>query len=170
MSGISPYLYQNTLVFFKNKSRRKFTPQEDENLKILIEKMGSHNWDKISQFMPGRSAKQCRDRFCNYLSIAHTNEPWDEEEDEVLLRLLSLIGPKWSTISKYIPKRSGNDVKNRWHKHLVKTHSYMLNNICNVLSDTKNDKKMPTIKLEQNNLENNCNGLLDKYAISSLLM
>ena len=132
--------------------------------------MGSHNWDKISQFMPGRSAKQCRDRFCNYLSTNHTNEPWNEEEDEILLRFLSLIGPKWSIISKYIPKRSGNDVKNRWHKHLIKTHSYIMNNISNVHSNTMNEKKMPTIKIEQNNFENNCNGLFDKYAISSLLI
>jgi hypothetical protein len=32
----------------------------------------------------------------------------------------AVIGPKWVEISKYLVGRSGNDVKNRWHKHLAK--------------------------------------------------
>lgn len=104
------------------KCRRKFTPQEDETLKCLIAQFGSNNWVKIAKFMPGRNAKQCRDRFCNYLSVFHRKDPWEPEEDEILLSLLSIIGSKWVEISRHIPGRSGNDVKNRWYKHLCKTH------------------------------------------------
>lgn len=30
------------------------------------------------------------------------------------------IGPKWSKMASQLPGRSSNDIKNRWHKHLLR--------------------------------------------------
>lgn len=140
--------------------RRRFTESEDILILHLIKKIGIHNWNTIAKFLPGRTGKQCRDRFYNYLKEPHTFLPWTKEEDDMLLRLLKIVGPKWAAISKYIPKRSGNDLKNRWHKHLSKEHSNILN---------QNDANSTT-DLSQEKSEYHLDESLEKYSISSLLI
>ena len=100
--------------------RRKFTPQEDIALKYLIEELGTNNWQLIAKRMPNRNAKQCRDRYNNYLMEDHRSGPWTEMEDGVIWMKYNELGPKWVEISRFIPGRSGNDVKNRWYKHLAR--------------------------------------------------
>ena len=142
--------------------RRKFTPQEDETLKLLIYKSGSFNWKRISEFMPGRSAKQCRDRYFNYLSEEITSDPWRKEEDEILLTYLSYIGTKWVEIARHLPGRSGNNVKNRWYKHLSKIYSYSPGKIIRL-------PNYYTKKKSKNN-EKNCECVNQEYSIQSLLV
>lgn len=158
VSFFAPHQNVNT-----TKQRRKFTPLEDETLKRLVFEFGSYNWAKISDLMPGRSAKQCRDRYCNYLSAPHSNYPWTPEEDEVLLSLLPLVGPKWVEISRHIPGRSGNNTKNRWYKHLCKFYS-LNKGVLNRKIDTN-------LQIEQTN--NSEPEVIDKiheqYKISALI-
>jgi hypothetical protein len=45
-------------------------------------------------------------------------EPWTSEEDAIVIQQFHRIGPKWVEIGKMLSGRSGNNVKNRWHKHL----------------------------------------------------
>jgi hypothetical protein len=70
--------------------------------------------------MPTRSARQCRDRYKNYLIDDLVTEAWAPQEDAVIVEKFHEIGPKWVEISKFLNGRSGNHVKNRWHKHLSK--------------------------------------------------
>lgn len=100
--------------------RKKFTAEEDAMLKLLIDELGSNNWQEIAKLMPNRNAKQCRDRYNNYLIETHRSGPWDIAEDSIIIQKYREIGPKWVEIALYIPGRSGNDVKNRWYKHLLK--------------------------------------------------
>ena len=46
--------------------RRKFTPGEDERLRNIVLRNGPKKWQKIALEMPGRTARQCRDRYQNY--------------------------------------------------------------------------------------------------------
>ena len=100
--------------------RIRFTPEEDERLKELVKDVENNRWEKIAQKMPGRTARQCRDRYNNYLFKEISNEPWTEQEDTVILRMYKEIGPKWTQIAQHLQGRSGNNVKNRWYKHLKK--------------------------------------------------
>ena len=187
------YHYINEKINLKQQTRRKkFTQQEDEMLRYLTKQFGTLNWNKISQFMPSRNAKQCRDRYCNYLQEVTKDEPWTKEEDEVILNLLSIFGLKWVEISHYIPGRSGINVKNRWYKHLKKHFFYIKpdqsfkdTDISNKqeyependrLYDIKNEL---TEKIEINHLnaknyqtndEMNTDQTYQKYSISSLLI
>lgn len=100
--------------------RRKFTPKEDIQLKKLIEIYGPKKWDKIAQSMPGRTGRQCRDRFANYLDPSLVNGPWTEQEDILLEQKVYELGQHWNAIAKFFNGRSTNNIKNRWHTYICK--------------------------------------------------
>lgn len=151
--------------------RIKFTPRENAMLKYLIDTFGTRDWVLIASMMPGRSPKQCRDRFCNYLSEERQIGPWTTEEDELLLSLLKKIGPKWVEISKQIPQRSENDAKNRWYKHLKKNNYELNKQICLKNSNNKKEEKEKDNenesiqKIERKNMD-----FLKEYSIEALLI
>jgi hypothetical protein len=101
--------------------RRKFTPEEDLHLRSLVEQLGTKHWEEISRYLPDRSARQCRNRYKNYLLDSLITNPWTPEEDAIVIAKFHQIGPKWVEIGKLLSGRSGNNVKNRWYKHLCKT-------------------------------------------------
>ena len=104
-------------------ARSKFTQEEDKLLKDLVEKYGEKSWEKISRHIPNRTGRQCRDRYCNYLQPGLSSSNWTQEEDQLIIDLYDTIGNHWVEIAKYLKGRSGNNVKNRWHKYLSKHHT-----------------------------------------------
>jgi hypothetical protein len=123
-------------------SRRKFSHQEDRKLQIIVQSLGSKNWEAIAKYMSPRTARQCRDRFQNYLIDSLVTNPWTPEEDAFVIEQVRLVGPKWVEIGKVLSVRSGNDVKNRWHKHLSKLAG---------LTTTESPGTVPENILEQQN-------------------
>lgn len=85
------------------------------------------SWEEIAKKLPGQTPKQCHDRYANYLRDGLKSEPWTQEEDEMLIEMHKEIGPKWVKMMKRLPGRSGNDIKNRWHKHLIKKEKLISN-------------------------------------------
>lgn len=100
--------------------RRKFTEEEDKKLLSLVNELGTKCWELISKQMPGRCGRQCRDRYSNYLQNGIIKKEWTPEEDALLIKYYHMLGPHWVEIAKLLEGRSGNNVKNRWHKYLSK--------------------------------------------------
>jgi hypothetical protein len=88
---------------------------------MLVGQLGTARWERIASEMPLRTAKQCRDRYVNYLADNLCDDEWTAAEDAVIFQKMREIGPKWATIARFLHGRSENAVKNRWHKHLAKT-------------------------------------------------
>ena len=103
--------------------RKRFTEEEDNLLKHVIQELHIHNWSEVSRYLPGRTARQCRDRYNSYLFKEISNKPWTEEEDAIILSQYPIYGTHWVKISKFLVGRSGNNVKNRWYKYLSKRYS-----------------------------------------------
>ncbi|CAB1119571.1 MYB [Ectocarpus sp. CCAP 1310/34] len=91
-----------------------WTKDEDDRLNDLVKIFGV-KWSQISDHMPGRVGKQCRERYLNHLDPSLRHGPWTEEEERLLLSLHARLNNQWAEIARQIPGRSDNDVKNRWN-------------------------------------------------------
>jgi hypothetical protein len=91
-----------------------FEPWEDLRLTELVKTHGTTNWQIIAMRLPGRSPRQCRERWSNYVNPNLSKHEWTETEDEILLTTYRDIGPKWFVIANFLPGRSRNSTKNRY--------------------------------------------------------
>jgi hypothetical protein len=94
--------------------KSKWSQEEDELLRQFVDIHGLGNWSVISQSVPGRNGKQCRERWMNQLCPALNKENWTPQEDAVLIQQQRVFGNVWSQIAQFLPGRSPNSVKNRW--------------------------------------------------------
>lgn len=95
--------------------KSKWSTEEDTKLRNAVEKFGTESWIRICSFVPGRTGKQCRERWIGQLAPDVTKKHWSKEEDSELIRSHSLNGNKWTTIALSLPGRSAISVKNRWN-------------------------------------------------------
>ena len=100
----------------KSKQIKMFwSTEEDIQLKQIIEFNGVDKWTKVATKMPGRTAKQCRERWHSHLNNKIRKGDWQKEEDEIILKLQAKFGNHWASISELLDGRSDNDVKNRFY-------------------------------------------------------
>lgn len=93
--------------------RGSWQPEEDEMIVEL--RSEGLKWYEIAERLPGRIGEHVRERYVNYLDPCLKRSPWTAEEDQILFREQRRVGNKWTEISRFIPGRSENSVKNRWH-------------------------------------------------------
>lgn len=98
------------------RCKRKFTEDEDRQIIELVNSMPRPDWRRVADALVTRSARQCRERWRSYLQPDLTAGPWTPDEDEMLKREHSNLGPKWAAIALFLPGRSEIQVKNRWLK------------------------------------------------------
>lgn len=94
--------------------KSKFSEQEDASLKELVNIYGENNWEEVSAHLPGRNVRQVKERWMNYLSPALNNNPFTEDEDNLLLAKYDELGPKWVKMTCYFTGRTDIALKNRW--------------------------------------------------------
>lgn len=102
------------LIVQQKRKRKVFTKEEDEKIKELTAIHGTKQWNLIAGFIKGRTAKQIRDRYFNYLFPGFFSGEWSNEEDELLIELYNKYGPRWTVLQKSFQNRSANTIKNRW--------------------------------------------------------
>lgn len=95
-----------------------WTIEEDRKLLEWVKINGPTKWTSCSDFISGRSGKQCRERWYNTLNPNVKKGGWTPEEDFLIFKFFSEFGSKWSLIASKFPGRTENSVKNRFYSTL----------------------------------------------------
>jgi hypothetical protein len=98
-----------------HRQRTKFTPEQDEQIAILADQGTA--WQCIALQIPGKSARQCRERYLHYLRPAIYKGGWTADEDAMLDKLHQELGNSWAEIARFLPGRTNIGTKNRWNAH-----------------------------------------------------
>lgn len=136
------------------RTKVSFTAQEDQLINYFVNLIGTKKWTFIAKHVEGRTAKQCRDRYMNYLKPGLSNIEWTQDEDDFLFDLYSKYGPKWSTINKYFQNRNQTSLKNRFR--FLQRYYYDTDQ-----RNANNYKKKPE-GLLKNDSNENYNGSIDE--------
>ncbi|KAJ9075388.1 hypothetical protein DSO57_1036614 [Entomophthora muscae] len=89
-----------------------WTTEEDAKLTALVGELGAEKWVAIANRLGTRTGKQCRERWHNHLDPRINKAPFTPEEEQLIFQLHSQMGSKWAEMSKHLPGRSDNSIKN----------------------------------------------------------
>ncbi|KAK1422982.1 hypothetical protein QVD17_18274 [Tagetes erecta] len=96
-----------------------WTKEEDDRLIAYIRAHGEGCWRSLPKAAGLlRCGKSCRLRWINYLRPDLKRGNFSDEEDELIIKLHSLLGNKWSLIAGRLPGRTDNEIKNYWNTHI----------------------------------------------------
>eukprot|EP00960_Hanusia_phi_P041562 755055-Hanusia_phi.AAC.1 len=76
----------------KNGHKAPWTPEEDEEVRKLVDKHGDKSWVLVASFLPNRTGKQIRERWHNQLDPNIMKGPWTEEEDMLIMEAQKIHG------------------------------------------------------------------------------
>ena len=91
----------------------KWSNEEDSILLKKAEVFNYHKWDKIAYFLPYKNKVQCLHRI-NFLRPNLKKGKWTREEDEKLLKLISIHGKNWFNLSKIFKNRNAKQIRDRY--------------------------------------------------------
>jgi hypothetical protein len=101
-------------VYFKPHA--KFSAADDDQLRSLVATLGTNNWTRIAERISDKNARQCKERWFNYLCPELNTACWSREEDMMLVQKFLEFGNKWVRIAQFFPNRTDSMVKNRFNK------------------------------------------------------
>lgn len=106
----------------QNKVKKKtWTAQED---RAVVEGVGSmgRNWLALARMLGTKTGKQIRERYLNKLDPQIREDPWTQDEDELIVAMFREIGGRWCKISQHMKGRPENKIKNRFYSFIVKNY------------------------------------------------
>ncbi|GFZ00435.1 myb domain protein 83 [Actinidia rufa] len=106
----------------KNKLRKGlWSPEEDERLMKYMMRNGQGSWSDVARNAGlERCGKSCRLRWINYLRPDLKRGAFSPQDEDLIVRLHSILGNKWSQIAARLPGRTDNEIKNFWNSTIKK--------------------------------------------------
>jgi hypothetical protein len=100
----------------------KFSQVEDDILRSAVAFHGIDNWASIAGLVEGKTERQCKERWFNYVNPSLKAGSWTPEEDERLLAKHEQHGNKWMKIARFFPNRTDGMLKNRFWRLQRQAH------------------------------------------------
>jgi len=95
---------------------KAWTKEEDAKLLSIVQSMRMPmKWSIVAQNLPDRTGKQCRERYVNHLNPRLKVTDWSPVEDATIFYFYNISGSHWAKMSRGIPGRTDNGIKNRFH-------------------------------------------------------
>ncbi|KAF3590817.1 hypothetical protein DY000_02027768 [Brassica cretica] len=136
-----------------------WSKEEDDTIIALVEKYGPKKWSTISQHLPGRIGKQCRERWHNHLNPGINKNAWTQEEEVTLIRAHQIYGNKWAELTKFLPGRSDNSIKNHWNSSVKKKlDSYYASGLLD------QSQSSPLIPIQNNSIASSSSDVRQEYS------
>ncbi|KAL4449321.1 hypothetical protein ABPG74_015703 [Tetrahymena malaccensis] len=104
----------------KTSGKGPWSFDEDNKLLDWVKANGPQKWSLCSETIPGRSGKQCRERWFNNLNPNVKKGNWTADEDDMIFQGYLQHGSSWSRIAKNLEGRTENSVKNRFYSTVRK--------------------------------------------------
>ena len=118
---------------FSGSGRRsKFTPEEDATIIRLVRQYSRNSgvipreaWEAIERSLGNRkTARQCKNRYYDYLKTPPNATPFTTEENESLIRLVQEVGEKeWATIAGLLGNRRTATQCKIKYRHLLQNRN-----------------------------------------------
>jgi hypothetical protein len=111
-------------IDWSTERKGKWTVEEDAQLLRAAEMFAVTRWKAIAALIPGRTKKQCWNRWQYALdpSTARKTErkgKWlKEEDDKLVVAVEKYKGKNWDEVAKLVPSRTKRQCMDRWHKVL----------------------------------------------------
>lgn len=141
---------QNTFIHNLLFPKKSWSEEEDRLLIAVVNRFGANKWSHIAKYIPNRMGKQCRERWYNHLSPNINRAEWTDEEEWTLFLAHTVFGGKWAKLTKLLPGRTDNGIKNHWNSIMRKRKNIMEEKLHQLLlQDAANPIPTPANKAMQ---------------------
>jgi len=114
----------------KSKQRGVWNDEESRLLGRLVQQKGQKSWNEIAELLndqcgTGKTGKQCRERYRNYVDPALEKSEWKPNEKLLFIILYQVYGNQWMVISKLLSSRSDVTIKNYFYRIVRKATKHI---------------------------------------------
>jgi hypothetical protein len=97
------------------QKKGKWTPEEDATLTEAVKKHTGNDWVIVAAMVPGRTNKQCNQRWIECVDPAINTGKWTMEEDAMLTHARKEHGGRnWVAVAALVPTRTSTQCRKRW--------------------------------------------------------